>query len=100
VHLWEQVSFTSNHPTQLIAGFSGTMEDTVPIPAVLPTGATPAPGAVVASASSWVDGFGYMTLERRGDKSWDVRIWNTQGKQVNFCQIVDKKSHCDISKIK
>jgi hypothetical protein len=31
---------------------------------------TPAPGAVVEHFSSWVDGFGFMTMERRGADQW------------------------------
>ena len=64
VHVWEQLSFSSLHPTQIIAGFSGTSEDTVPLPETLPPGMEPAPGAIVDHFSSWVNGFGYMTLER------------------------------------
>ena len=28
VHLWQQVSFSSKHPSQFVAGFSGTEEGT------------------------------------------------------------------------
>jgi len=66
VHMWQQVSFSSPHPTQFVSGFSGTMEDVVPLPAQLPPGATPAQGAVVEHHSSWVKGFGFMTMERKG----------------------------------
>ncbi|QNA89114.1 metallophosphoesterase [Massilia sp. Dwa41.01b] len=52
VHLWEQVSFASRHPTQFVSGFSGTAEDIVPLPAMPPPGQSPAPGAVVAHMSS------------------------------------------------
>jgi hypothetical protein len=94
VHLWEQVSFSSEHPTQFISGFSGTAEDIVPLPAVLPDGAMPAPGAVVEKISSWVDGFGYMTMERAGPGQWDVKVWDTAGVVRNTCRLTGSKSVC------
>ncbi len=104
VHLWQEVSFSSPHPTQFVAGFSGTEEDTVPLPATLPEGATPAVGAVVDHFSSWVSGFGYMTMERINTTSttsnqWLVKVWDRNGKQVNTCHIEGKKSVCDIGQV-
>ncbi len=99
VHLWEQVSFASAHPTQFVSGFSGTAEDTVPLPAVLPPGAAPAPGAVVDQFSSWVGGFGYMTMERAGAEQWDVKVWDTRGAVRNTCRITGSKSVCAVAKV-
>ncbi len=99
VHLWEQVSFSSAHPTQFISGFSGTAEDIVPLPETLPDGASPAPGAVVGNISSWVDGFGYMTMERAGAEQWTVKIWGTTGAVRNTCTITGSKSLCEIPHI-
>jgi hypothetical protein len=95
VHLWEQVGFLSDHPSQFIAGFSSTEEDVVPIPAELPPDVAPAPGARIAHFSSWVDGFGFMTLERRGPRAWKAIIWNTRGEAVNHCTITGRRSQCD-----
>ncbi|HZZ30755.1 MAG TPA: metallophosphoesterase [Phenylobacterium sp.] len=95
VHLWEQVSFSSAHPSQFITGFSGTEEDVVPIPAHLPSDVAPAPGARIDQFSSWVDGFGYMTLERQGPRAWKVTVWNTRGEAVNRCAIQGRRSRCD-----
>lgn len=103
VHVWEQVSFAGRESTQLpsqfIAGFSGTMEDTVPLPAQIPQGESPAPGAIVEHFSSWVDGFGYMTMERQGKDHWDVKIWNVAGQQVNACHVDGRKSVCDKAQV-
>ncbi|WP_317204105.1 metallophosphoesterase [Janthinobacterium sp.] len=93
-HLWQQVSFSSPHPSQFIAGFSGTAEDIVPLPAALPQGATPAPGAVVAHFSSWTDGFGFMTMERRGGADWDVTVWDRHGRARNTCRLSGSASLC------
>jgi hypothetical protein len=94
VHLWEQVSYSSPHPSQFVAGFSGTEEDVVPIPAELPADTAPAPGARIEAFSSWVDGFGYMTLERTGPRAWKAIVWNVQGRAVNRCTITGRHSHC------
>jgi hypothetical protein len=95
VHLWQQVSFSSDHPSQFIAGFSGTQEDIVPMPAKLPPGATPAPGAEPDAFSSWIDGFGWMTLERAGPRRWRVQVRNVAGEVVNRCEIDGRKSRCE-----
>jgi hypothetical protein len=96
VHMWQQVSFSSPHPTQFVAGFSGTMEDVVPLPAQLPLGATSAPGAVVEHHSSWVNGFGFMTMERKGPKQWEVKVWDFKGRQVNTCTVDGSHSDCEL----
>ena len=100
VHLWEEVSFSSPHPTQFIAGFSGTMEDAVPLPAEIPSGVSPAPGAVVEHISSWVNSFGFMTMERKGPKLWEVKVWDTNGHQVNTCNVEGSHSNCEMAQAK
>ncbi len=99
LHAWQEVSFSSPHPTQFVAGFSGTMEDLVPLPAHLPAGTSPAPGAVIEHHSSWVDGFGFMTMERKGPKQWQVRVWDTAGRQVNACDIDGRHSECERAQV-
>ena len=100
VHLWEQLSFSSDHPSQFIAGFSGTAEDIVPLPATLPVGAAPAPGAVVEHLSSWVDGFGFMTMQRSGPDEWDVSVRDRHGAVRNTCRINGSKSWCALAQVK
>jgi hypothetical protein len=95
VHLWQQVSFASDHPSQFIAGFSGTQEDVVPMPKVLSADAAPAPGTRVESFSSWIRGFGFMTLERRRADRWEVKVWNLAGEVVNRCRIEGRHSRCE-----
>jgi hypothetical protein len=100
IHVWEEISFSSPHPTQFIAGFSGTMEDTVPLPADIPAGISPAPGAVVEHISSWVNGFGFMTMERKGAKQWDVKVWDTNGHELNACNVEGSHSNCKLAQVK
>jgi hypothetical protein len=95
VHLWEQVSFRNAYPTQFVSGFSGTAEDIVPLPEELPEGAQPAPGAIVDALSSWVDGFGYMTMERTAVDGWDVKVWDLDGQIRNRCTVSGSKSKCE-----
>ncbi len=100
VHVWEQVSFKSQHPSQFVTGFSGTAEDTVPLPEKMDENASPAPGAEVATFSSWVDGFGWMSMERTGPANWNVTVWDVNGKAVNHCTITGKDSKCDVAQVK
>jgi hypothetical protein len=99
VHLWEQVSFSSSHPTQFVAGFAGTAEDIVPLPARVAPGTTPAPGAVVEHMSSWIDGFGFMTMERTGADKWRVVVWDRDGHEKNTCQVEGRKSVCAVEQV-
>jgi hypothetical protein len=100
VHLWEQVSFSSNHPTQFVSGFSGTAEDIVPLPERAPPSQEPAPGAVVEHMSSWIDGFGFMTMERLGADKWEVKVWDREGRERNSCQVAGRKSVCALAQVK
>ena len=75
------------------------MEDTVPLPVTIAGDQSPAPGAVVAQFSSLVSGFGFMTMERAGSGVWNVKIWDTAGKQVNACRLEGKHSVCDIAQV-
>lgn len=99
VHLWEQVSFASDHPTQFVSGFAGTAEDIVPLPATVAPGTTPAPGAVVEAMSSWIDGFGFMTMERRGADRWDVVVHDRDGKERNTCTVEGRRSRCALPQV-
>ena len=104
VHLWEQLSFASAHPTQFVAGFSGSAEDTVPLPAMPPPGRTPAPGAIVEHMSSWIDGFGFMTMERSGpggkQDEWLVKVWDRDGRERNSCVVKGSKSQCSVAQVR
>ena len=99
-HLWEQLSFRGDYPSQFIAGFSGTLEDVVPMPEILPQTASPAPGVFVKASSSWIYGFGFMTMERQGTDRWQIKVWNANGDVVNDCELVGRESHCRVPQVK
>lgn len=100
VHLWQQLSFSSGHPSQFVAGFSGSAEDIAPLPAVLPPEAMPAPGVTVEHFSSWIDGFGFMGLERSGPGDWNVTVFDRHGQIKNRCKISGRRSVCDVAQVK
>jgi len=99
IHLWEQMGYANGYPTQFIAGFAGTAEDIVPLPQRPPAGMQPAPGAVVASMSSWIDGFGFMTMERTGRDTWTVLVHDRAGAVRNTCTVRGKESRCAIAQV-
>ncbi|GAB2847612.1 metallophosphoesterase [Pseudoduganella ginsengisoli] len=99
-HLWEQLSFSSGHPSQFIAGFSGSLEDTVPMPPVLPPEVLPAPGVAIEHFSTWIDGFGFMGLERTGPGDWDVTVFDRHGQIKNRCKIAGRHSVCGVAQVK
>jgi hypothetical protein len=99
VHAWQQLSFSSAHPSQFVAGMSGTFEDVAPLPATLAPGVSPAPGAIVAHFSSWVGGFGFMTLERSGPQQWEVTLRDADGAIKNRCQVIGSQSQCALAQV-
>jgi hypothetical protein len=99
IHLWEAVGFSSDHPAQIIAGFSGTKEDTLPMPASPPVEAALAEGAVVKAFSAWTDGFGFMTMQRRGPAGWDIQVRDVDGGVVNTCRLRDRDLICAVAQV-
>jgi hypothetical protein len=99
VHLWEQTSFSTDHPTQFVAGFAGTAEDIVPLPQTPPAGQSPAPGATLDAMSSWIDGFGFMTMERTGPDTWRVVVHDRDGKARNTCTVQGRRSTCAMPQV-
>lgn len=99
-HVWEQLSYASDHPNQFIAGFSGSEEDKAPMPEVLPPDGLPAPGVVVEHFSTWVQGFGFMGLERTGPGEWDVTVFDRDGQVKNRCKISGRRSACGAAQVK
>jgi len=94
LHIWEQLSFSTPQPTQFIAGFSGTLEDTPEIPEHPPAGSTPWTGAVLEHFSVWNGQFGFMTLERVATDRWTAKVHDLHGNIVRTCQVVGRTSSC------
>ncbi|MBV8973246.1 MAG: metallophosphoesterase [Sphingomonadaceae bacterium] len=98
-HLWQQVGFAGDVPSQFITGFSGTLEDVVPLPDPLPTPASPAPGVTATSFASWVDGFGYMVLDRVSTSHWRATVHAADGRIVDRCRIDGTASRCTVARV-
>jgi hypothetical protein len=94
IHVWEQADFAGRQPSQFVAGFSGTQEDTVPLPHTLPASVIPAPATPVHRFDAIVASFGFMTLERTGRKSWRATVFDTDGHQLRECRIKGRHSRC------
>ncbi|CCD29078.1 Metallophosphoesterase precursor [Candidatus Glomeribacter gigasporarum BEG34] len=94
IHLFEQLSFSTAHPSQFVVGISGTQLETVPVPATLAPDITPMAGARIQNFDVW-NGFGYMTMKRIRPSEWDVRVWNSAGQPVRKCHIAGRASHCE-----
>lgn len=99
IHVWEQLSFSPPHPSQFVVGFSGTKEDKVPLPATMPAGVEAGPGAIADRFSSWVDGFGYMTMQWVRDGVWDVKVWSVEGRRMNRCRATGRTSVCNRARV-
>ena len=93
-HLFEVVGFATPHPPQIVSGNGGTAAD-VPLPRVLPSGATPAPGAVVESIVSTAR-YGYQMFERDPDVAgdWQIEARDRQGKSFTTCALRQGKVRC------
>ena len=72
----------------------------MPLPEKIDENAMPAAGAEVAQFSSWVNGFGWMSMERTGAQSWAVTVWDVNGKAVNHCSVTGKDSKCEVAQVK
>ncbi len=99
VHVFEAVSFKTDLPVQIVAGFSGTDEDKVPLPTSPPTDLDPAPGAKVDQLASWIDGFGFLTLTRTGAAHWRMEVRDRFGKPLQTCQIIGRRLACTPDRI-
>lgn len=98
VHMWQQLSFRTDHPSQFVAGFSGTLEDVVPLPEEV-SAVQPAPGAEIAHFSAWQGGFGFMTMERTGPDAWQVEVHDRDGNVRNRCHLQGRISTCAIARV-
>tara|TARA_R110000868_G_scaffold224721_11_gene476887 strand:+ start:531 stop:1748 length:1218 start_codon:yes stop_codon:yes gene_type:complete len=94
VHEWQHVDLGLRHPSQLISGMSGTQEDVVPIPPADALASHPARGVSIKCFDSWTDGFGFMTMDRTGSRSWRVEVHALDGTIVRRCRVHGRRSTC------
>ena len=92
VHLFEAISFKSDHPAVFVSGNSGS-DLSMSLPASLSKEDHPAPGAIVDEFHTQ-GGFGFLTLERRNEK-WVFTEWNREGMGMLSCELTGDRLHCE-----
>ena len=91
VHLFEAISFSSDHPTQFVSGNGGSSLD-LALPNQVPQGITPFEQARVAEFFN-SDEVGFMLMERVGD-AWKVEAWNQDGNLLKRCRMQGQATTC------
>ncbi|MCU6434897.1 metallophosphoesterase [Undibacterium sp. Jales W-56] len=91
VHLFEAISFKSDHPTQFISGNGGSSLDQA-LPNQVPAGITPFAGAELAEFNNSNE-VGFMTMERQAD-GWKMQSWDKTGKLMIACLMANGKTTC------
>lgn len=95
VHLFEAISFQSNHPVSLVMGNSGSLNEGFAPDAISPADRV-YKDAVVDNYASRSD-YGFATLDRMSDTAqeyWQLTEYTTQGQPVIRCRIQNGKSQC------
>lgn len=91
VHLFEAITFDTDHPTQFVVGNGGSsLEKALAIPG--PADASPFKGARVAHFSN-TNEVGFMTMERVGN-AWKIAAWDLHGKPSTSCLMQGQKTVC------
>ncbi|AXI02273.1 metallophosphoesterase family protein [Aquirhabdus parva] len=95
VHDFQAINFASNHPATIVAGNAGDTLD-VALPDPLPTGATPAPGAVIDKITHHST-FGFMMMDRNPAPAtgWTYKAYTTTGKLLTTCTQTGRQIACD-----
>ncbi|TRZ66483.1 MAG: hypothetical protein D4S02_06825 [Rhodocyclaceae bacterium] len=91
VHLFEAISFKSDHPAVFVSGNAGSALS-LPLQASGPISDQPAPGAIVEEFFSSGE-FGFLTLERV-NQSWKFTEWDRGGKARLRCSLNGAKLNC------
>lgn len=95
VHLFEAISFKTNHPVSLVMGNSGSLNEGHAPSAMAPTDRI-YKDAVVDNFASRSE-YGFATLDLSvvsGQESWHLTEYTPQGQAVVRCHIQNGKSRC------
>ncbi len=96
VHLFEAISFQTDHPVSLVMGNSGSMNEGFAPKDIKPTDRV-YKDAVVDNYASRSD-YGFATLDRvfeGGQETWLLTEYTTEGQAVIHCKLKQGKSRCD-----
>ncbi len=94
VHLFEAITFTTDHPMQIVTGNGGSSPD-VDLPAVLPAQATPYAAATIDHFNS-TSRSGFMTMERSSavSNNWVIKSWDQHGQLMTTCTVSSGSKVC------
>ena len=94
VHLFEALTFSSDHPMQLVTGNGGSSPD-VDLPNPLPPTLTPFEFAVVDHFNS-TSRSGFSTMERASASAtdWTIKSWDQFGMLMTTCTVSRQKQEC------
>ncbi|MBY0574492.1 MAG: metallophosphoesterase [Undibacterium sp.] len=90
-HLFEAVSFTSDHPTQFVSGNGGTAMDKR-LPDLRPQDATPFDAAHVDYFSNSNE-VGFLVMDRKGE-AWQVQAYDRLAHKIASCSVSRSTSLC------
>ncbi|MCY7387093.1 MAG: metallophosphoesterase [Burkholderiales bacterium] len=92
VHLFEAISFSSNHPATIVSGIGGDELSTV-LPDPFPTHAGPAPAVTLESIVHGND-FGFVVMDKR-QSGWQISAHDVHGISKATCILTRSKLRCD-----
>ena len=92
VHLFEAISFASNHPATIVSGMGGDELSTV-LPDPFPTHIGPAPGVTLESITHSND-FGFVVMDKL-QSGWQISAHDVHGNRNATCALTGSKLRCD-----
>ena len=96
IHLFEAISFQTEHPVSLVMGNSGSMNEGFAPKAIQPTDRLYKDAVVDNYASRSEYGFATMDrTEENGKDTWVLTEYSTEGVAVIQCRIQAAKSRCN-----
>lgn len=93
LHYFEAISFKTTHPTSLVMGNSGSVNDGS-IPTKVPANTEAYPGAIISNYAATAE-YGFATLDRvPATANWILTEYTAAGKPVFRCAVDGGKSEC------
>ena len=92
VHLFEAISFSSNHPATIVSGIGGDELSTV-LPDPFPIHIGPAPGVTLESITHGND-FGFVVMDKL-QSGWQISAHDVHGTRKATCVLTGSKLRCD-----
>lgn len=91
VHIFEALSFSSDHPAQLVSGNGGSSLD-LPLPMPLPESTTVYPAAKIEQFIN-SNAVGFLIMQAKGNE-WQIQAWDKDGHNYANCLSDKQKLRC------